>query len=345
MTKSEWRVASTAAGPVEQSVDELIESLTGQTYENYVSSASRLYQQILEPVDDVLVDKDLIIVPHGVLYNVPFETLLFEDVDVPVDSTALSYSTLPYLVRRHAVSYTYSATLRDILGRRKSSPVDRQFLGIAPIEYTSTTKPDRPFPGPIATLEGAGTEVKSILNLFSPPYRPILRRLSKRSTVSLGRRASEQAIVEMELNRYRYIHFATHGLVNDSIPELSGLMMHPSSEEADDILHLGEIYGMDLNADLVVLSACETGKGKFVTGSGVVGLTGGFLYAGARNVVVSLWQVDDFSAATLMKPFYIRFLRQADYRQALRFAKLEMIASEGRHSRPYFWAPFILFDS
>ncbi|NNE35739.1 MAG: CHAT domain-containing protein [Rhodothermales bacterium] len=323
----------------------MLRALTRQTYHNYVTSASALYRQLLQPLDDMLGNKDHIIVPHGILHNLPFETLLFEEVDVPTDSTSLSYSTLPYLLKRNAISYSYSATLRHILGRRQSIPVDRQFLGIAPIDYGSASKPDGPFSGKIATLPGAKAEVTEILNLFSPAYRPVLRRLDTRSYVSLGRRASEQSVEEMELDRYRYIHFATHGLVNDSIPELSGLLMHPSSQDADDILHLGEIYSLNLNADLVVLSACETGKGKIVTGSGVVGLTGGFLYAGARNVVVSLWQVDDFSAGTLMKPFYVRFLRRSGYRQALRSAKLEMIASEGKQARPYYWAPFILFDS
>jgi CHAT domain-containing protein len=345
LTSTEWHFASTAAGPVAQSVNQLVGSLTGQIFHDYVASASDLYRQLLKPAEAVLGSKDLIIVPHGILHHVPFETLLYSEPDLTADTTSLSYSSLSYLVKRHAISYSYSATLREIMRRRTSRPADRQFLGIAPVQYTSDEKSEGIFSNPVRALPGAESEVTGIHNLFSPAYRPLMRLLNNSSAVSLGKDASEAAIQKLELSRYKYIHFATHGIVNDTIPELSGLVMHPSSDGADDILHLGEIYGMELNADLVVLSACETGRGKIVVGNGVVGLTGGFLFAGARNVVVSLWQVDDVTAGELMRPFYVRFLRRNEYRRALRSSKLEMIASESKYARPYYWAPFVLFDS
>ena len=147
------------------------------------------------------------------------------------------------------------------------------------------------------------------------------------------------------LNGYRIVHFATHGLINTSRPELSGLalsLVDRDGRSRDGFLRLNTIYNLRLSADLVVLSACQTALGKEVAGEGLVGLTRGFMYAGTRRVIASLWQVSDVATAELMKKFYAFMLqRRLPAPAALRSAQLEM-AKDPRWSSPYFWAGFVL---
>jgi CHAT domain-containing protein len=147
------------------------------------------------------------------------------------------------------------------------------------------------------------------------------------------------------LANYRIVHFATHGLINTTRPELSGLalsLVDRDGKSRDGFLRLNTIYNLRLSADLVVLSACQTALGKEVAGEGLVGLTRGFMYAGARRVVASLWQVSDAATAELMKQFYIGLLqRRLPAAAALRRAQLEM-SKNPRWSAPYYWAGFVL---
>ncbi|NUO82177.1 CHAT domain-containing protein [candidate division KSB1 bacterium] len=160
----------------------------------------------------------------------------------------------------------------------------------------------------------------------------------------LEREANEARVKAADLSEYRILHFATHGLVNEKNPKLSGLILSPedSTSKEDGILHLGEIYNLNLNAELVVLSACETGLGQTAKGEGIIGLTGGFLYAGADNVLVSLWQVSDATTADLMIGFYDNMLGGMSRPKALREAKLKLMQSHSEYAKPYYWAPFVL---
>ena len=160
-----------------------------------------------------------------------------------------------------------------------------------------------------------------------------------------GFRASRRAALNPDLGEYRIVHFATHGLLNAQQPELSGLVFSLFDEQGrqqDGFLRLHDIFNLKLNADLVVLSACQTGLGKEIKGEGLVGLTRGFMYAGAPRVVASLWQVDDLATAELMKRFYRGMLKDGlRPAAALRAAQLEM-AQQKRWAAPYFWAAFTL---
>jgi CHAT domain-containing protein len=148
-----------------------------------------------------------------------------------------------------------------------------------------------------------------------------------------------------ELSQYRIIHFATHGLLNSEHPELSGIVLSlvdEKGEAQDGFLRLNDIFNLNLPADLVVLSACQTGLGKDIKGEGLVGLTRGFMYAGAPRVVVSLWSVNDQATAELMKLFYQGMLKNGLRPvAALRAAQMEMW-KEARWRAPYFWAAFVL---
>src|SRR5262247_2753806 len=160
-----------------------------------------------------------------------------------------------------------------------------------------------------------------------------------------GFEASRQLAASRELGQYSIVHFATHGLINSEHPELSGLVLSLVDENGkpqDGFLRMSEIFNLRLPADLVVLSACQTALGKEIKGEGLVGLTRGFMYAGAERVVASLWQVDDLATAELMKRFY-RGMLQNGMRPAaaLRAAQVEL-RKNPRWAAPYFWAGFIL---
>jgi CHAT domain-containing protein len=149
-----------------------------------------------------------------------------------------------------------------------------------------------------------------------------------------------------ELSNYRVIHFATHGLLNNKHPEMSGLvfsLFDRKGEPLDGFLQLNDIYNLSLSADLVVLSACQTALGKEVKREGIVGLTRGFMYAGARGVMASLWKVEDEATAELMKLFYEGVLKQGlTPAAALRAAEVQMLSS-GKWKSPFYWAGFTIY--
>jgi CHAT domain-containing protein len=157
--------------------------------------------------------------------------------------------------------------------------------------------------------------------------------------------ASTEKATGGNLADYKIVHFATHGLLNSKNPALSGLILslvNARGEPQNGFLRLNDIYNLRLNSDLVVLSACQTALGKDIRGEGLIGLTRGFMYAGAARVVASLWKVDDAATAELMKRFYQNMLAKKQRpAEALRAAQIEMSKDE-RFKSPYFWAAFTL---
>ncbi|MBE9127391.1 CHAT domain-containing protein, partial [Coleofasciculus sp. LEGE 07081] len=157
--------------------------------------------------------------------------------------------------------------------------------------------------------------------------------------------ASRNTATSPNLTQYQIIHFATHGLLNTVNPELSGVVLslfNANGTEQDGFLRLNDIFNLNLPAELVVLSACETGLGKDVKGEGLVGLTRGFMYAGAKRVAVSLWSVNDTATASLMTKYYQKMLTDGlNPVAALRAAQLELWETEQWNS-PYYWAAFTI---
>lgn len=149
-----------------------------------------------------------------------------------------------------------------------------------------------------------------------------------------------------EIGQYRILHLATHGLLNSAHPELSGIVLSlvdRQGQPQNGFLRLNEVYNLKLSADLVVLSACQTALGKEIRGEGLVGLTRGFMYAGAPRVLASLWKVDDRATAELMKQFYGAMLKGTGQRpaEALRAAQIAMWKTKGWEA-PYYWGAFVL---
>lgn len=285
------------------------------------------YQAAAEKLSDLLIPakipsniRALVILPTGRLSVIPFETLFYRktgDED--------GFSMLPYLLNRYSVRYEFSAALILQKSQQESSSSSSIFL-CAPVTFEKDN---------LSELPGTESEVKEISRLFASR--------DFKNEVLTRQHADEKAVKANSLKNFSFIHFATHGIVDESHPELSRIYLHSTPGGEDGNLYAGEIYNMELNANLVTLSACQTGLGKISKGEGVIGLSRALVYAGSKNIVVSFWSVADQSTANLMKIFYSQLLEhsQAHYSDALREAKLHLIKDD-KYASPYYWAPFVL---
>ncbi|HXU39762.1 MAG TPA: CHAT domain-containing tetratricopeptide repeat protein [Blastocatellia bacterium] len=303
----------------------------------------------------------LIIVPDGLLHYLPFETLVHND---------------RYLIEDHEVGYTPSASvlvqLQDATSR--SDGGDRmELLAFGDPIFGAEIKPaltrkasgarkvavtrNAPVKRRVATRRAVRRRPVDVLRDarisrgFQLPPLPRTRdeiqyigRLfqTDRTRLYLGKNSTEAVLKREALRRYRRLHFATHSLVDESSPSRSAVVLTlDNNPEEDGFLEVNEIADLDLDCDLVVLSACQTGRGQVLSGEGIIGLSRAFLYAGARSVVVSLWSVTDISTGHLMKNFYQHLAGNLRNAAALRLAKLEMLRGTTETRHPYYWAPFI----
>lgn len=287
-----------------------------------------VYKQSAETLSRLLIPKvpkgvtHLIIIPTGRLGVIPFETLLTGST-----KNLIHYEDFPYLLRDYNINYEFSAGL--ILQKAKSKvplSTNPSILLCAPVEFTSNRN--------LNTLPGTEIEVNKIAALFSSK--------NLKNDVLVKAQADEDQIKSSSIKDYKYLHFATHGIVDEENPELSRIFLNQGESE-DGNLFSGEIYNLELDADLVALSACETGLGKISKGEGVIGLSRALVYAGARSIIVSFWNVLDASTSQLMTDFYDNLLskNQQDFSAALRSSKLKMI-EEKTYAAPYYWAPFVI---
>lgn len=293
--------------------------------------AHQLYRQLLAPVEDRIAGRELVVVPDGPLSTVPFEGLLESE-----PGSATAPRDLPWVLRDHAVSYAYSATvaLQGVRRRDREPPDD--FVGFAPLASTGAG-PDAP------PLPASRREVTTVRELFAKQRGFFADWLDSRSRTYVGREATEGRLKSADLERYRYVHLATHGIVDEEHPGHSKLLFAPQPGSADDgVLYLGESYGLHLNADLVVLGACDTGRGRLARGEGIIGFTRGFLFAGAESLLVSLWPVSDASSSDLVIDFYRELLAGQPKAQALRQAKLRTMARNPEYAKPYYWSSLVL---
>jgi CHAT domain-containing protein len=330
-------------------------------------AAAQLSRMLLAPVGALLGKKRLLIVADGALQYIPFAAL-----PVPT-SEANNAARTPLIVEHEIVSLPSASTLavlRREAGERRSATKTLAVLADPVFERTDERfKPRAGQPvansnaPPALAAESRGLSLSAAksaqeagvaaADLRIPRLRATRREADAISALAppaarmeaLDFAANRAAATDPALADYRFVHFATHGLLDSQHPELSGLLLSMFDEQGrtqDGFLRAHEVFNLKLNADVVVLSACQTGLGKEVKGEGLVGLTRGFMYAGAPRVVVSLWSVNDAATAELMTRFYrgmlVDKLRPA---QALQAAQVSM-RNDKRFAAPFYWAAFTL---
>lgn len=335
----------------------------------YAPKALRLSEMLLGQAADQLGNKRLIIIADGALQYIPFEALPLPspgrrgresssagEPDSPENVTTL--------VAEHEVVYMQSASMLSALRRKRSLPESSR-KGVAIMADPVFGKDDprlQPEAGQEAGAEGGGVagSQQSLQELGEEGGGTHLSRLpstlheadmivesAPRGTtmVAAGFQANKSAAMSAEFGRYKILHFATHGVINNKHPMLSGVALSSVDERGNarsGFLRLPDIYQLDLSAELVVLSACNSALGRQMSGEGFIGLTRGFMYAGSSSVLASLWKVDDEATAELMGNFYRAMLQDGlPPATALQKAKQRMQAHPKWH-HPFYWAAFVV---
>lgn len=304
-------------------------------------SLQKLSRLLLGPAAARLAGKRLVVVPDGVLHYLPFDVL-----PNPSESGAGPIG------RRFEIVHLASISALWLQRNKGKRPANTQTLAVfadpvfqaddprvSPIREAPEGESTSPVfaaatPGYLIRLPATRREAEAILELVPEPQR----------FAALDFEAGKSVLFERDLSRFRLLHFATHGFIDSIHPRLSGIalsLIDPRGKPVDGYLRLMDIFNLELNAELVVLSGCQTALGRNIAGEGMVGITRGFLYAGARGVVASMWPVPERATAQLMGRFYQYLLREGQPpAAALRLAK-GSLARERSWRHPYFWGAFV----
>lgn len=310
----------------------------------------QLWTTLLSPAAALLQGKkNLHVIPDGILHYLPFEALIAEEQE----------SRPVYALEKYAFSYAPSASVLAALSERGTPGVSGEQMELLafgdpvfearksaenPVRVSGFPEDSPPEAAGKAAFEGEGfvfsrlpytkAEVEGIAALFP----------AEQVALYLREDAREEQLKGEDLRRYRQVHFATHGVIDEKNPRRSCIVLTLDEDSADDgLLQMEEIFHLRLAADLVVLSACNTARGKLIRGEGLIGLSRAFFYAGARSLVASLWPVSDRSTARLMEHFYRNLQKGLPRDEALCQAKREMLqAPHAAWRRPFYWAPFVI---
>ncbi len=315
--------------------------------EEYSIAAASLSQIILGPAAAELKNKRLLIVGDGVLQFMPFaglpdpktaEPLMIHHEIVMAPSTAVVALLRRETSNRKPAPKTLAVLADPVFSSNDARVATARLAHAVRDDQTASTD---------AVRSASEVGLQDLRRLrFSRQEADEITRFAKDSKLeAVDFRASRSLATSAELGQYRIIHFATHGLINNTHPELSGVVLSLVDEQGrpqNGFLRLYDLYNLKLSADLVVLSACQTALGKEIRGEGLVGLTRGFMYAGAPRVVASLWRIDDRASAEFMKRFYEGMLgKNLRPAAALRAAQASM-STDPRWHQPHYWAAFTI---
>jgi CHAT domain-containing protein/Tfp pilus assembly protein PilF len=364
------------AKPILASVADYQQTLTETARPLNPEEGRKLYSVLLGPMEGSLQGiTRLIVVPDGELYKLPLEALVY----------GMDGARPLYLVERYAISYAPSSSVLVSLLQRAAPPASRKPLFAmgrpvyarlpvvgaephTPVQVAAAANRRPEVPDDLYSYY-LGTRTLADLPATEEEVDKIGAILKSSDDVFTHQMATESRVKDYSnrglLKQFQYVHFATHGLVSDEVPALTSVVLAQDKDRQDDgFLTVGEVYGLELDSDMVTLSACGLGLGKMERGEGVIGLTRAFLYAGTRAVTVSLWSVSDTATAELMEQFYQNLAAGMDRGRALQQAQIAMIrqarmqtAGPGRGFKryrtavraapdhPFYWAPFVLYGA
>ena len=309
-----------------------------------------LSKLLLGPLAGQINTRRLLIVPDGALQYIPFQILLHPD----------SHATL--ITKHEIVNQPSASTLAVLLSEIAARSTARSLIAVLadPVFENNDPRIKRNAPNALdhsaellvvrralrdVGVTADGLQVPRLIASGREADEITALAPSRTSLKAVGFAANRERVFSPELASFRIVHIATHGIINNERPELSGIVLSLFDQQGNSqngFLRLRDIYNLKLPADLVVLSACSTALGKDVKGEGLIGLTRGFMHAGAAGVVASLWKVDDDATAELMKHFYTALFKKGlPPAAALRDAQLEL-AKYPRWQSPYYWAGFVI---
>jgi len=320
----------------------------------YWSQAASFSRTLLGQIPSLSQKKNLVIVADGMLQYLPFATLplpdlqndkiaLVQDHQITNLPSASVLAVLRESTSREAASKSVAIFADPVFEKDDSRiQITRQNRGKPAIENRNSVHlawrdvSDEGDRAKLQRLPASSREAKQIIELAPPGS----------SLQAIGFKANRETATSKQLSLYRVVHFATHGILDEINPERSGVVLSLYDKQGlfheDGFLRLKDIYDLNLPVDLVVLSACRTGLGKTIKGEGVIGLVRGFMYAGSRRVLASLWKVDDDATAELMKRFYQKMLKEGLSPAAALGAAQASMATNNQWSHPYYWAGFVL---
>ncbi|WP_226388720.1 CHAT domain-containing protein [Penaeicola halotolerans] len=312
---------------LEKSINELLRIISTKASGDYQKYAYTIYDKLLSPSLASSNPDKIVIIPAGKLAYLPFELLISEEAD------SKGFKDFKYLIKDYTISYQYAISLLKP-GQKTKKSTKNEMLALSPdfdiirSNYLSSSQ----------DLVRGSIDKLSVL----PFAKKELEKLSEvyKGDFLIGQNASE-ASFKSKAPTANMIHLATHSFINESNPLNSQLILGSDTNE-DGLLHTYEIFGLSLQADLVTLSACNSGFGELQRGEGVISLARGFMYAGAANVLMSLWAVPDRSTSILMESFYTNINEGLSYDEAIRAAKLSYLASsDDNTAHPYYWGAFV----
>lgn len=306
-------------------------SVRMEDYLAYSGAAWSLYKVLIEPCNKVMTEKKLIIIPDSEIGYISFDMLL----DAAPDKKVMDFRNLSFLIRNYVISYSASAMLQFSGLKSTGKKAKRNLLAMAPSYDNLTNLKENGFTDEtgkkvyLLPIPGVEEEIKGIKKALSG------------KTIS-GPGATENRFKQIAGN-YNILHLAMHTLVNNEKPMLSKLVFYQDKDTIEDgMLNTYELFGMNLNAGLAVLSACNTGTGKLMKGEGMMNLARGFIYAGVPGIVMTLWSVEDQSSAEIVEKFYEYLEDGMAKDEALRQAKLDLIdQGDPLRSHPYYWAAYV----
>ncbi len=317
----------------------------GETLKQYIDVAPKLYNRLIDPIKNLLTE-EVIIIPDGVLGYVSFEALLKAKPE-----RVANFNSYPFFIKDHRLSYCYSAKLlKEMKEKKHRQKPEKSLIAFAPFYEGSYEKLNELFSAELDTtltmvglLELDDVAIRKTLTALPHSGEEVLAASKIWNGDHLLNKAATEDQFNALVSNYRIVHLSTHGVADSRVGDYSYLAF---AEQKDNIeneyLYVRDLYNVHLNADLVVLSACETATGELQRGEGIISLARAFAYAGAKSILTTLWVVDDAATKDLTKAFYLQLRKGNPKDLALQKAKLQVLnGADNKRKHPFFWAAMI----